>query len=136
MIPSAWKNVWICSTENGHLQATGMDALGRKQYRYHPRWTAMRKMNGFFGLYEFGKALPHIREHLKKDISLANLPPEKVKAALVSLMEGTQIRIGNKVYEKEYGSVGLSTMKEKNVKIEKGEKLIRFPVQRQKRSVP
>src|SRR5690606_10724954 len=109
VIPPAWKDVWICSLDNGHLQATGVDALNRKQYLYHPLWTALRKHTKFYRLKSFGETLPEIRKRLNKDLSLSGLPKEKVLALVVSLMEKTSIRIGNDVYEKLYGSFGLST---------------------------
>lgn len=124
VIPPAWENVWICKEENGHIQVTGIDVRGRKQYKYHPLWTALRNETKFFRLLEFGKCLPKIRERLQKDLSKTGLPKEKVLAAIVSIMDKTSIRIGNSFYEKLYGSFGLSTMKDKHVKIEGG--TIRF----------
>ncbi len=120
VIPPAWENVWICKQENGHIQVTGIDARGRKQYRYHPLWNALRNETKFYRLLEFGKCLPKIRERLQKDLSKQGLPKEKVLAAIVSIMDKTSIRIGNSFYEKLYGSFGLSTMKDKHVKIEGG----------------
>jgi DNA topoisomerase I len=120
VIPPAWENVWICRYENGHIQVTGIDARGRKQYRYHPLWNALRNETKFFRLLEFGKALPAIRERLQKDLSKQGLPKEKVLAAVVSIMDKTSIRIGSSFYEKLYGSFGLSTMKDKHVKINGG----------------
>lgn len=118
VIPPAWENVWICHKTNGHLQATGFDSKNRKQYLYHPLWNALRGKTKFYRLRKFGKALPVIRKKLQKDLKLRGLPQEKVMAALISLMEETNIRIGNAFYEKLYGSFGLSTLKNKNVKIE------------------
>ena len=120
VIPPAWENVWICRHDNGHIQATGTDVRGRKQYRYHPLWTALRNETKFFRLLEFGKCLPVIRERLQKDLSRQGLPKEKVLAAIVSIMDKTSIRIGSSFYEKLYGSFGLSTLKDKHVKIEGG----------------
>ncbi len=120
VIPPAWENVWICKYDNGHIQVTGIDARGRKQYRYHPLWNALRNETKFYRLLEFGKCLPKIRERLQKDLSKQGLPKEKVLAAIVSIMDKTSIRIGNSFYEKLYGSFGLSTMKDKHVKIEGG----------------
>ncbi len=122
VIPPAWDNVWICALDNGHLQATGIDTLKRKQYRYHPLWNALRNQTKFYRLTEFGKALPAIRLQLEKDLSLPGMPPEKVMAAAVSLMERTNIRVGNHLYEKLYGSFGLTTLKDKHVNI-KGSQL-------------
>lgn len=122
VIPPAWKNVWICMQENGHLQATGIDAKRRKQYKYHALWNSLRNQTKFYRLYAFGCRLSAIRARIEKDLSRPGLPPEKVLAAVVSLMEQTSIRIGNSVYEKLYGSFGLTTLKDKHVKI-KGSKL-------------
>jgi DNA topoisomerase-1 len=120
VIPPAWGNVWICKLANGHIQVTGIDARGRKQYKYHPLWNALRNETKFYRLLEFGKSLPAIREHLQKDLSKQDLPREKVLAVIVSIMDKTSIRIGSSFYEKLYGSFGLSTMKDKHVKIEGG----------------
>ena len=118
VIPPAWEKVWICRQANGHLQATGFDARNRKQYRYHPTWIAIRNNTKFFRMLDFGKVLPSIRKQLKKDLSATELTQNKVLALVVSLMEYTNIRIGNHFYEKEYGSFGLTTLKDKHVKIE------------------
>lgn len=118
VIPPAWENVWICSLENGHLQVTGIDKLGRKQYRYHPAWNNIRNHSKFFRLTEFGEKLPQIREQLNKNLSLSGFPKEKILAAVVSLLEHTHIRIGNAFYEKLYGSFGLTTMKNKHVSVD------------------
>lgn len=118
VIPPAWEDVWICPLENGHLQATGLDTKNRKQYRYHPLWNTLRNHTKFYRLVEFGKTLPAIRLQLEKDLSLPGLPLEKVLATIVSLMERTNIRIGNNLYEKLYGSFGLTTLKDKHVNIQ------------------
>src|SRR4249919_2503494 len=117
VIPPAWKNVWICQIAEGHLQATGLDVRNRKQYRYHPLWNELRNKTKFYRLPELGKLLPTIRRHLDADLALPGLPREKVLAAVVSLMEKTGIRIGNEFYEKLYGSFGLTTLKDRHVKI-------------------
>ena len=117
VIPPAWDDVWICKLTNGHLQVTGIDVKKRKQYRYHPLWNTLRNQTKFFRLMQFGKVLPAIRLQLEKDISLPGLPLEKVMATVVSLMERTNIRIGNGFYEKLYGSFGLTTLKDKHVHI-------------------
>ncbi len=117
VIPPAWENVWICALENGHLQATGFDKLNRKQYRYHPVWNALRNHTKFYRMIEFGNKLPEIRLAIEKDLSLQGLPEKKVLAAVVSLMERTNIRVGNKIYEKLYGSFGLTTLKDKHVEV-------------------
>ena len=117
IIPPAWENVWICALENGHLQATGIDGKKRKQYRYHPLWNALRSHTKFYRMLQFGAALPQIRLHLEQDLSLKGLEKRKVLAVVVSLMERTNIRVGNSIYEKLYGSFGLTTLKDKHVKI-------------------
>ncbi len=115
VIPPAWEKVWICKKENGHLQATGYDTKNRKQYKYHSHWNALRNHTKFYRLHDFGKALPEIRLQLEKDLSLPELSEKKVLAAVVSLMERTNIRIGNSYYEKAYGSFGLTTLKDRHV---------------------
>jgi DNA topoisomerase-1 len=117
VIPPAWENVWICTTENGHLQATGTDLKKRKQYLYHPLWNALRNQTKFYRLQSFGEVLPGIRKQVKKDLALPGLPQEKVLALIVSLMEETNIRVGSGAYEKLYGSYGLTTLKDKHVKL-------------------
>ncbi|HAH26228.1 MAG TPA: DNA topoisomerase I [Prolixibacteraceae bacterium] len=118
VLPPAWEDVWICKLENGHLQATGYDQLHRKQYRYHPLWIAIRNQTKYYRLSEFGKQLPMIRANLERDLSLRGLPQRKVLAAMVSLLERINIRVGNAFYEKLYGSFGLTTLKNRHVKIE------------------
>ncbi|MDO5510075.1 MAG: DNA topoisomerase IB [Weeksellaceae bacterium] len=122
VIPPAWENVWICAFENGHLQATGLDAKNRKQYRYHPLWNALRNHTKFYRMLQFGATLPTIRLQLEKDLALRQLDKRKVLALVVSLMERTNIRIGNNMYEKLYGSFGITTLKDKHVDI-KGQKI-------------
>ncbi len=117
VIPPAWEDVWICRIGNGHLQATGIDAKKRKQYKYHSLWNIFRNQAKFYHIYDFGKSLPAIRLQLEKDISLPGLPREKVLATIVSLMERTSIRIGSNFYEKLYGSFGLTTLKDKHIKL-------------------
>lgn len=116
-IPPAWTNVWICSKENGHIQATGYDVKGRKQYRYHPSWHALRNQTKFHHLYEFGKVLPSLRLRIEEDSAKKELSEEKVIATLISVMERTYIRIGSEDYEKLYGSYGLTTLKDGHVKV-------------------
>lgn len=117
VIPPAWEKVWIAPTEKGHLQATGLDARGRKQYRYHPKWTAVRGHAKFFHLYEFGQCLPSVRKKLDEDLSERSLTKRKVLAAAVSIMADTGIRVGNNEYEKLYGSFGLTTLKDGHAQI-------------------
>ncbi|HEY0680149.1 MAG TPA: DNA topoisomerase IB [Chitinophagaceae bacterium] len=116
-IPPAWTNVWICPSENGHIQATGLDVRGRKQYRYHAAWHNVRNETKFHRMYEFGKALPTLRLRVEQDICGADHSERKVLATLVSLMERTFIRVGNAGYEKMYGSYGLTTLKDGHVNI-------------------
>lgn len=117
MIPPAWENVWICALENGHLQATGFDVKKRKQYRYHPLWSALRNHTKFYRMLQFGYALPDIRLQVEQDLALRNFEKRKILAMIVSLMQRTNIRIGNNTYEKLYGSFGLTTLKGRHVKI-------------------
>lgn len=126
VIPPAWENVWICKKENGHLQATGLDAAGRKQYKYHPNWSLIRNRTKFYRMVEFGKALPAIRERLKKDLNQKELTLQKVLAACVSVMEQTGIRVGNSFYEKEYQSYGLTTLKDRHVKVNQNKAFFTF----------
>ena len=116
-IPPAWQDVWICSTPEGHLQATGRDSRGRKQYRYHPRWNKVRDLCKFDRMIAFGEALPVIRDRVEKDLELPGLPREKVLATIVRLLETTLIRVGNDEYAKENGSYGLTTLRNSHVKI-------------------
>jgi DNA topoisomerase I len=118
VIPPAWIDVWICPIANGHLQATGRDARGRKQSRYHPRWRQVRDETKYEHMVTFGKALPLIRERIEQDLSLAGLPRAKVLATIVRLMETTYIRVGNEEYARENKSYGLTTMRNKHVEVQ------------------
>lgn len=117
VIPPAWTSVWICPESNGHIQATGLDLRNRKQYRYHPHWNSLRNETKFHRLYEFGKALPALREKIEADFRSRELTREKVLATVLSLMERTYIRVGSNEYEKANGSYGLTTLKNKHVSI-------------------
>lgn len=117
VLPPAWTNVWIASKKMAHLQATGIDAAGRKQYRYHNEWTSRRSDSKYFRLLEFGKVLPQARRTIAKDLRRKELDERKVLAICVQLMQKTLIRIGNEAYKQLYGSYGLSTLKDKHVKI-------------------
>lgn len=119
VIPPAWENVWISPYQNGHLQATGIDAKGRKQYRYHADWNKIRNQSKFFRLRRFAQALPSIRKQVDKDLNRKELCYEKVVALVVKLIELTNIRIGNDAYKKLYGSFGLTTLRDKHVKFDK-----------------
>ena len=123
-LPPAWENVWISPKPNSHLQATGIDTKNRKQYRYHAKWNAIRSQTKFFRMVAFGRALPLLRERLAKDLKTPELTREKVIAIALSVMEQTLIRVGNAAYEKEYGSYGLTTLKDRHVKLEGSE--VRF----------
>ena len=125
-IPPAWTKVWICPDESGHIQATGFDVRGRKQYRYHSMWNTLRNETKFHRLYEFGKVLPSIRLKLEEDLAKKELSEDKVLATVVSLMERTYIRVGNDDYEKLYGSYGLTTLKDNHVKVEGDEIFFSF----------
>ena len=123
-LPPAWERVWICPKPNGHLQATGIDTKNRKQYRYHTNWNAIRSETKFFRMVAFGQSLPLLRTRLDKDLNQRELTREKVIAIALSVMEQTLIRIGNASYEKEYGSYGLTTLKDRHVKAE--DSVVRF----------
>jgi len=121
-IPPAWTDVWICADERGHLQATGRDARGRKQYRYHARWREARDADKFDRLADFARALPAIRRRTSADLALPGLPRRKVLAAIVRLLERTCIRIGNERYAEENDSFGLTTMRNRHVTV-KGDRI-------------
>jgi DNA topoisomerase-1 len=121
-VPPAWTEVWICADPNGHLQATGRDARGRKQHRYHPRFREVREAAKFERLAEFARALPALRARVKRDMAREGLPREKVLAAIVHLLDTTLIRIGNEEYARDNGSYGLTTLKTKHAEV-KGEQL-------------
>ena len=114
-IPPAWNDVWIASSPRGHLQATGRDARGRKQYRYHPRWRNHREETKFGRLADFGNSLPTIRAQIENDLHRHGLPREKVLAAVVALLERTMIRVGNDEYARANKSFGLTTLLDRHV---------------------
>ena len=115
VIPPAWEDVWICPNPRGHIQATGRDARGRKQYRYHPRWRTVRDETKYERMVAFGEALAGIRERTARDLARPGLPREKVLAAVVRLLESSLIRVGNKEYERDNNSFGLATMRDRHV---------------------
>jgi DNA topoisomerase I len=121
VIPPAWKNVWIAPFANAHLAATGRDERGRKQYRYHPGFAAIRDADKYDHLAEFAAGLPALRRQLKRDLRLPGLPREKVLAAIVSLLEQTLIRIGNEDYARSNHSFGLTTLRNRHVKVKGAE---------------
>lgn len=116
-IPPAWKQVWICPSPKGHIQATGRDAKWRKQYRYHPRWREVRDETKYDRMIAFGEALPSIRERVEHDLALLGLPFEKVMATLVRLLDTTLIRVGNEEYARENNSFGLTTMRSRHADV-------------------
>jgi len=117
VIPPAWTAVWICPDPRGHVQATGRDARGRKQYRYHPRWREVRDQDKYGRLSEFGRALPAIRRRVGRDLARPGLPRAKVLAAVVKLLETTFIRVGNDEYARQNRSYGLTTMRDGHVRV-------------------
>lgn len=118
VIPPAWRDVWISPIANGHLQATGRDAKGRKQSRYHPNWRATRDSNKYEHLLEFADALPIIRERVEKDLALSGLPRQKILATVVKLLESTLIRVGNTEYARTNRSYGLTTLHNQHTRVE------------------
>lgn len=126
VIPPAWEKVWISPHENGHLQVTGIDSKGRKQYRYHSQWNKIRNQSKFYRLRRFAKVLPLIRKQIETDLKKKGMPYEKVVALAVRLIEITNIRNGNDTYKKFYGSIGLSTMQNKHVKFNSSEVKFEF----------
>jgi DNA topoisomerase-1 len=126
VIPPAWDNVWICPHANGHIQATGRDARGRKQYRYHTRWREVRDETKFERLLAFGSALPKIRARVRRDLASTGLSRERILAAMVALLQTTLIRVGNDEYARDNGSFGLTTMRNRHVDVERGKIVFRF----------
>ena len=116
-IPPAWADVWICPSDNGHLQATGRDARGRKQHRYHPRWREVRDETKYNRMLVFAKALPKIRAQVEKDLARPGLSRHKVLATVIRLLETTFIRVGNDEYARDNKSYGLTTMKDHHAEV-------------------
>jgi len=125
-VPPAWTDVWICAFADGHLQATGRDARGRKQYRYHPLFREMRESTKYEHLIAFAQALPGIRAKVREHMSLRGLPREKVLATVVHLLETTLIRVGNDDYAKQNKSYGLTTLKQRHAEVDGSEVRFRF----------
>lgn len=117
-IPPAWSDVWICASAKGHIQATGRDARGRKQYRYHADWRAVRDETKFERMLAFSAALPAIRRAIDADLRLSGIPRRKVLATVVRLLESTGIRVGNDEYARDNGSYGLTTLRSRHVEVE------------------
>lgn len=125
-VPPAWTNVWICPSAEGHIQATGRDARGRKQYRYHPRFRELRESTKYEHLVAFAAALPDIRARVSQDMALRGLPREKVVATVVHLLDTTLIRIGNDDYARHNNSYGVTTLKSRHVAVNGNEVRFRF----------
>ncbi|HEX4193983.1 MAG TPA: DNA topoisomerase IB [Stellaceae bacterium] len=122
-IPPAYRDVWISKSAKGHIQAVGRDARGRKQYRYHPQWNSVRDAAKYGKLLLFAHVLPQIRARVDHDLALPGLPKEKVLAAIVRLLERTLARVGNKEYAKTNKSYGLTTLRNRHVRV-KGRKIV------------
>jgi DNA topoisomerase-1 len=125
-IPPAWTRVWICPLERGHIQATGRDARGRKQYRYHPQWTSRRNGAKFRRLIEFGEALPRIRRRVCADLQRPGLPREKILAAAVRLLDRSPLRVGNRDYARENHTYGLTTLGSSHARVRGSRVQLRF----------
>ena len=126
-IPPAYRDVWICTRANGHLQATGRDARGRKQYRYHPHWKQVRDSDKFDRVIAFGAALPHLRLRLRRDLARSGLGREKVSAMVVAVLADTLLRIGNDEYARGNRSYGLTTLRNRHVEfLRDGRAKLRF----------
>ncbi|MGA0587385.1 DNA topoisomerase IB [Dyella sp. KRB-257] len=125
-IPPAYEDVWICPDPRGHLQATGRDAKGRKQYRYHPQWRRLRDFGKFERMASFGFALPAMRRRVGHDLATSGLPRKKVLALIVRILDQTAIRIGNESYVTQNGHFGLTTLRERHVRIENGNLELHF----------
>jgi DNA topoisomerase-1 len=117
VIPPAWTDVWIAPVANGHIQATGRDARGRKQYRYHARWRDVRDATKYSRLVDFARALPHIRARVDADLDRPGLPRERVLATMVRLLEATFMRVGNEEYARENRSYGLTTLRDQHAEV-------------------
>lgn len=117
-VPPAYSDVWICPSRNGHIQATGRDARGRKQYRYHAKWREVRDETKYARMLDFAKVLPTIRKRVDADLRREGMPREKILATVVSLLETTTIRVGNDEYAKENGSFGLTTLRNRHAAVE------------------
>jgi len=126
VIPPAWTDVWISPDPNSHLQATGRDARGRKQYRYHPRWRSVRHETKFDRMVPFGRTLPALRDRIAADLRQPALTKSKVVAAVVQLLEKTLIRVGNTEYARTNGSFGLTTLRDRHVRIRGGSVQFQF----------
>ncbi len=127
VIPPAWEDVWICASARGHIQATGRDARGRKQYIYHPEWVALRDLNKFGEMLEFARALPAIRRRVSRDLRQHGLGRSRVLAAVVQLLDRTLIRVGNEKYADANGTFGLTTLRSRHLKAGRTSLRFEFP---------
>jgi DNA topoisomerase IB len=125
-IPPAYEDVWICTNPRGHLQATGRDARGRKQYRYHPVFRSARDDHKHSRMLSFGKALSRLRASVRRDLKLSGLPREKVLALVVKLLDATQVRVGNAEYARSNGSFGLTTLRDRHARFSRGKVMLQF----------
>ncbi|QTD94964.1 DNA topoisomerase IB [Burkholderia anthina] len=125
-IPPAYTDVWICMDPRGHLQATGRDTRGRKQYRYHPLWRATRDANKYARMEDFARALPRIRARVARDLALPGMPRDRIVATIVRLLDTTLARIGNAEYARENASYGLTTLRKRHVTIRAGQVRLHF----------
>src|SRR5689334_4454602 len=119
-VPPAYEDVWICPNPNGHLQATGRGARGRKQYRYHPDWRSARDDHKHARMRDFGRALGRLRAAVRRDLKRPGLPRERVLALVVKLLDTTQVRVGNEEYARANGSFGLTTLRDRHAKFPRG----------------
>jgi DNA topoisomerase-1 len=126
-IPPAWKNVWICPDESGHIMAVGEDERGRKQYIYHQRWRALRDMLNFYRLISFGEHLPLVRDHVEHQLRRHTLDRDQVIAAMIRIIDTSAVRIGNEVYAEENDSFGLTTLTKKHVTVTREKIHLAFP---------
>jgi DNA topoisomerase IB len=126
-IPPAWKDVWICTDPLGHVQATGVDAAGRKQYLYHERWQRRAAQRKFAAMREFAAALPRLRRAVKRDLALEGVPRERALACAVRLIDLGLFRVGGEEYAEENGSFGVATIRREHVRLDGGELVFDFP---------
>lgn len=125
-VPPAWRDVWICTDPQGHIQAVGLDERGRRQYRYHPRWREVRDETKFARMAAFASALPEIRRRAVADLAIPGLPRRKVLGAIVQLLDRTAIRVGNEEYTRSNGSFGLTTLRNRHAAVEGAHIQFRF----------
>jgi len=127
VIPPAWTDVWICPSPHGHIQATGRDAKGRKQYRYHPKYRAVRDETKFERILKFSKVFPKVRKHVERDLRRSGVDRRKMFAVVVYLLETTLIRVGNEEYARDNESYGLTTLQAHHAEVEGGRITFEFP---------